>query len=88
MLSGRRTVEPANLRITYSNTAMKGKVKCLRVILNNKPYSRNIMYIARKTDYQTTTLTMLMPNVGRPHTESRKIFAFVKHSFVLYAGPA
>ncbi|XP_072398359.1 uncharacterized protein [Diabrotica undecimpunctata] len=53
----------------------------------NGQWGENIRVIAQKAAHRVAALSRLMPNIGSPKPDRRRVLHSVMHSIVLYAGP-
>ncbi|KAJ8912349.1 hypothetical protein NQ315_014716 [Exocentrus adspersus] len=67
---------------------IKKTVKYLGVIIDWQGYfGPHVRYVCHKASDRATSLSRLLPNIGGPSCEKRRIVMAVIHSIILYAAP-
>ena len=88
LVTRRRKYDPPQFEINGELIPLKSEIKYLGVWLDKKwAFKRHIKEAATKASIACTSLSRLMPNIGGPWPERRKLLSTVVESIQLYAAP-
>ncbi|XP_018569138.1 uncharacterized protein LOC108909311 [Anoplophora glabripennis] len=66
----------------------KKAIKYLGVMLDwQGTYADHVKYVCKKADERVASLNKILPNIGCPREEKRRMLVGVVHSVILYAAP-
>ena len=88
LVTRRRKYDPSQFEINGELIPLKSEIKYLGVWLDKKwTFKRHIKEAATKASIACTSLSRLIPNIGGPWPERRKLLSTVVESIHLYAAP-
>lgn len=88
LISSRKKVETIEVHVGGLNIKSKPSLKYLGVILDHRLcFKEHLKYVSRKATENCTSLSRLLPNIGGPRQEIRKLLVGVNTSIIMYAAP-
>ncbi|KAL7725925.1 hypothetical protein ACLKA6_000691 [Drosophila palustris] len=86
LMSSRKLVEKAVVRVGYTHIESKPAIKYLGVMLDHRlSFKHHLEYVSARASTVTTALSRMMANTRGPKERSRKLIAGVVTSTILYA---
>lgn len=87
-LIGKKKCRPLNIYIAGEKIIEKNNVKYLGVILDKSlKFGAHLEYVAAKAAKTITALSRIMPRVGGPGEQKRRVLQNAAESIILYAAP-
>lgn len=88
IISGRKTYKPIKIQLGGLEIMQKDKLKYLGVILDKKlSFQPHIDHVTAKAEKTVTALSRLVPNLGGPGENKRRMLQNAADSVLLYAAP-
>lgn len=88
LITGRKTAEYMTVNVGNQVIRSKDSLKYLGVILDNRlNFKEHVKHVCEKASGIQSSLARLLPNIGGPKPERRKLLATVVTSVMLYACP-
>lgn len=88
VISGRKVCRPIKIKFGNQEITQKNIIKYLGVVLDRKlNFHSHIDYVTAKAEKTVAALSRIVPNLGGPGENKRRLLQYAADSIILYAAP-
>ncbi|KAI5722312.1 hypothetical protein M8J76_006741 [Diaphorina citri] len=88
IMSGRKACRPITIKFGNQEIPQKDSVKYLGVVLDKKLcFNQHIDYVTAKAEKTVAALSRIVPNLGGPGENKRRLLQYAADSIILHAAP-